>query len=79
MPPDYPYPAAMDDAIAVGKAALQMQKPENMAIFGTSTGGGTTLAMILHAKAEGPAAAGRYCPRHALVGPDRDWRYLQNQ
>jgi len=27
MPPDYPYPAAMDDAIAVWKAALQMQKP----------------------------------------------------
>jgi len=59
MPPDYPYPAAMDDAIAVWKAAQQMQKPENMAIFGTSTGGGMTLAMILRAKQEGlqlPAA-----------------------
>src|SRR5205807_5036657 len=40
MPPDNPYPAAMDDAMAVWKAALTMQKPENMAIFGTSTGGG---------------------------------------
>ena len=39
MPPDNPYPAAMDDAIAVWKAAVKMQKPENMAIFGTSTGG----------------------------------------
>src|SRR5207248_1014202 len=30
----------------------QMQKPENMAICGTSTGGGMTLAMILRAKQE---------------------------
>ena len=57
MPPDYPYPAAMDDAIAVWKAAQQMQKPENMAIFGIFTGGGMTLAMILRAKQEGLFAA----------------------
>jgi acetyl esterase/lipase len=45
IPPDYPYPAAMDDAMAVWKAALKMQKARNMAIFGTSTGGGMTLAL----------------------------------
>src|SRR5258706_6966606 len=45
MPPDFPYPAAMDDAMAVWKAAVKMAKPRNMAIFGTSTGGGMTLAM----------------------------------
>lgn len=33
MPPDAPYPAAMDDAMAVWKAALQMQDPGKMAIF----------------------------------------------
>jgi epsilon-lactone hydrolase len=69
MPPDYPYPAAMDDAIAVWKAALQMQKPENMAIFGTSTGGGMTLAMILRAKAEG-------LPLPAAIAPGTPWSDL---
>jgi len=69
MPPDYPYPAAMDDAIAVWKAALQMQKPENMAIFGTSTGGGMTLALILRAKAEG-------LPLPAAIAPGTPWSDL---
>ncbi len=55
MPPDDPYPAAMDDAVAVWKEAIKMQDPRNMAIFGTSTGGGMTLAMILRAKLEGLA------------------------
>ncbi len=65
MPPDAPYPAAMDDATAVWKAMLAMQKPETMAVFGTSTGGGMTLALMLRAKAEGlalPAAVGLGTP-----------------
>jgi monoterpene epsilon-lactone hydrolase len=49
MPPDYPYPAAMNDAVAVWKAALKMRKARNMAIFGSSTGAGIRLAMILRA------------------------------
>jgi epsilon-lactone hydrolase len=69
MPPDFPYPAATDDAIAVWKAALQMQKPENMAIFGTSTGGGMTLAMILRAKQEG-------LPLPAAIAPGTPWSDL---
>src|SRR5262249_50169014 len=39
MPPDAPYPAALDDAMTVWKAALKMADPKNMAIFGTSAGG----------------------------------------
>jgi epsilon-lactone hydrolase len=69
MPPDAPYPAAMDDAMAVWKAALQMQKPENMAIFGTSTGGGMTLAMILRAKQEN-------LPLPAAIAPGTPWSDL---
>ena len=42
MPPDFPYPAAMDDAMAVWKEVVKMQDPRNVAIFGTSTGGGMT-------------------------------------
>ena len=69
MPPDNPYPAAMDDAMAVWKAAVKMQKPENMAIFGTSTGGGMTLAMILRAKQE-------HLPLPAAIAPGSPWSDL---
>ena len=65
MPPDAPYPAAMDDATAVWKAMLTMQKPQTMGVFGTSTGGGMALALMLRAKAEGlalPAALGLGTP-----------------
>ena len=65
MPPDAPYPAAMDDVTSVWKAMQSMQKPERMAVFGTSTGGGMTLALMLRAKAEGlplPAAMGLGTP-----------------
>jgi epsilon-lactone hydrolase len=69
MPPDFPYPAAMDDAMAVWKAALTLQDPRNMAIFGTSTGGGMTLAMILRAKQEG-------LPLPAAIAPGTPWSDL---
>jgi len=69
MPPDHPYPAAMDDAMAVWKAAVKIQKPQNMAIFGTSTGGGMTLAMILRAKKEG-------LPLPAAIAPGSPWSDL---
>jgi monoterpene epsilon-lactone hydrolase len=49
-PPDYPYPAALDDAMTIWKAALKMADPKNMAIFGSSAGGALTLSMILRAK-----------------------------
>jgi epsilon-lactone hydrolase len=53
MPPDFPYPAAMDDAMAVWREVVKTNAPKKMAIFGTSTGGGMTLAMVLRAKTEG--------------------------
>src|SRR5262245_312008 len=36
MPPDHPYPAALDDAMTIWKAAVKMADPKNMAIFGSS-------------------------------------------
>jgi epsilon-lactone hydrolase len=69
MPPDFPYPAAMDDAMAVWKAAVTMADPKNMAIFGTSTGGGMTLAMVLRAKQEG-------LPLPAAIAPGTPWSDL---
>jgi monoterpene epsilon-lactone hydrolase len=69
MPPDDPYPAAMDDAMAAWKAAIKLADPRNMAIFGTSTGGGMTLAMILRAKREG-------LPLPAAIAPGTPWSDL---
>ena len=62
MPPDFPYPAALDDAMAVYKAVLKTTKAKNIGIFGTSTGGGLTLAMVLRAKMEGLALPGAIAP-----------------
>ena len=62
MPPDHPYPAALDDAMAVWKAAVKMAKPKNMAIFGSSAGGNLTLAMVLRAKQEKLPLPGAIAP-----------------
>lgn len=36
--PEHPYPAALDDAIAVYKEVLKSHKPKDVAIYGTSAG-----------------------------------------
>ena len=69
MPPDFPYPAAMDDAMAVWKELVKTHDPRNMAIFGSSTGGGMTLAMVLRAKQEG-------LPLPAAIAPGTPWSDL---
>jgi len=69
MPPDFPYPAAMDDATAVWRELVKTTDPRRMAIFGTSTGGGMTLAMILRAKQEN-------LPLPAAIGPATPWSDL---
>jgi monoterpene epsilon-lactone hydrolase len=59
MPPEAYFPAALDDAVAVWKAALKIADPRKMAVFGTSAGGALTLALVLRAKELGlplPAA-----------------------
>ena len=59
MPPEAYFPAALDDAMTVYKAALKTSDPKSMAVFGTSAGGALVLAMMLQAKQQGlplPAA-----------------------
>jgi epsilon-lactone hydrolase len=71
MPPDAPYPAALDDAMTVWKAALKMAEPKNLAIFGTSAGGALTLSMVLRAKQENlplPGAIASGTPMSDLTG-----------
>jgi epsilon-lactone hydrolase len=62
MPPDAPYPAALDDAMTVWKAAVKMTAPANMAIFGSSAGGALTLSMVLRAKQDGLPLPGAIAP-----------------
>jgi monoterpene epsilon-lactone hydrolase len=50
MAPDFPYPAALDDAVAVWKEVAKSRNPGNIGLFGTSTGGGMTLALVLKLK-----------------------------
>lgn len=59
MAPEHPYPAAIDDAVAVYKELIKTTAPEKIGVFGTSTGGSMTLILALRAKDEGlplPAA-----------------------
>ena len=66
MPPDFPFPAALDDAMAVWRTLVSENDPRRMAIFGSSAGGGLTMAMILKAKAEGLALP-------AAIAPGTPW------
>jgi acetyl esterase/lipase len=49
-PPDFPFPAALDDALAVWKEIARSRDTKTLGLFGTSTGGGMTLAMVLKLK-----------------------------
>jgi monoterpene epsilon-lactone hydrolase len=50
MPPDHPFPAALDDAVEAYRWLLARYKPENIAIYGPSAGGNLAPAMILKAR-----------------------------
>ncbi|MBV8030235.1 MAG: alpha/beta hydrolase [Betaproteobacteria bacterium] len=62
VPPDHPYPAALDDAMTVWKALVKTTPAKNMAIFGSSAGGNLTLAMVLRAKQEKLPLPGAIAP-----------------
>jgi monoterpene epsilon-lactone hydrolase len=51
MPPDNPFPAAIDDVVAVYRYLLERYSPGSMAIGGISAGGGLALASIHRFKA----------------------------
>jgi monoterpene epsilon-lactone hydrolase len=58
--PDDPYPAGLDDCLAVYRLLLQTHKPEKIAIGGQSGGANLTTALLLRARDEGlpmPASA----------------------
>ena len=57
--PEHPFPAAVDDALAVYRGLLDTHEPQRIVVIGESAGGGLTLLMLQRARAEGlpmPAA-----------------------
>ncbi len=59
MPPRNPYPAALDDCIAVYRAALDQRSSEDIFVGGGSAGGNLAAALLVRAKVEGlPMPAG---------------------
>jgi epsilon-lactone hydrolase len=59
MPPLHPYPAALDDCLAVYRKALEERSPADIFVGGGSAGGNLAAALVLRAKDEGfpmPAA-----------------------
>jgi epsilon-lactone hydrolase len=59
MPPDHPYPAALDDVLAVYRGLIDVREPGQIVVGGGSAGGNLAAALILRARDEGlplPAA-----------------------
>lgn len=69
-PPDYPYPAAIDDCVAVYRALLETYAPERLVISGASGGGNLAAAVPLKIRDLGlplPAAVGLFTPEVDLT------------
>jgi monoterpene epsilon-lactone hydrolase len=62
MPPEGYFPAALDDAMTVYRAALKTIDPKKLAVFGTSAGGALVLEMMLQAKRMGLPLPGAIAP-----------------
>ncbi|MCB1688836.1 MAG: alpha/beta hydrolase [Halioglobus sp.] len=68
--PEHPYPAAVDDAIAVYRDTLKTRSPADIAIYGSSAGGFITGQLLARAGKEGlpmPACAGVFSAGGDLI------------
>lgn len=55
LPPDHPFPAALDDALDAYDSLLQRLPPERIVVAGRSAGGGLAAALLLKARDTGLA------------------------
>jgi monoterpene epsilon-lactone hydrolase len=79
MAPEHPFPAAVDDALAVYRDALTQRPAQAIGIYGTSAGAVLTLQLLARIKAEGlpmPAAAGFFSGSGDLALPGDCEAYL---
>jgi len=63
--PEHPYPAAINDIVAAYEGIISEYGAKNAGLFGTSAGGGFTLATLLRLKKDGlslPAASAPLSP-----------------
>ncbi|HVM63605.1 MAG TPA: alpha/beta hydrolase, partial [Acidimicrobiales bacterium] len=70
MAPDHPYPAALDDCVAVYRALLGRFPAERIVVDGGSAGGNLVAALLVRAHDEGlpmPAAAMLFTPELDLT------------
>jgi acetyl esterase/lipase len=71
MPPDHPYPAAVEDGLAVYRELLKHYKPGRIAVSGASAGGNLSAAITLKVRDTGlpmPGAVGLLTPATDLTG-----------
>ena len=76
MPPDHPYPAAVDDCLVVYAALLRDRPAEAIVVGGGSAGGNLAAALVLRARDEGlplPAAAILLTPAMDLTHSGDTW------
>jgi epsilon-lactone hydrolase len=62
--PEHPFPAAVDDTLAVYREALKTYRPQNIGVFGCSAGGVLTAELIARLQKEklpNPGAIGILC------------------
>lgn len=69
MAPDFPFPAALEDAVKVYKGVLESYPAKKVGVFGSSAGGGMTLALCLLAKQE-------KLPMPGAIAPGTPWSDL---
>ena len=70
MPPDHPYPAAVDDGLAVYRQIIKEYDPKRVAISGASAGGNLSATVTLKIRDSGlpmPAAVGLLTPATDLT------------
>lgn len=60
--PGFPYPAALDDCMAVYREILKTVPAQRVGVFGTSAGGSLVLSMVLRARMENLPLPGAICP-----------------
>jgi acetyl esterase/lipase len=69
-PPDHPYPAALEDCLAIYRALLEIYDPGQIVVSGVSGGGNLAAAVPLNARDLGlplPAAIGLFTPELDLT------------